>query len=365
MADILVLYDSWMREDAEEMWRIAFKEAMGNDASNHSFNYLENIEGSYKWSTEVVDHVKEAHGNPDAIKKAIQGCEVAVSGYAPFTREIMEASPSLRVIGISRGGPVNVDQAAATEKGITVLKAVGRNAESVADQTMGMILGELRHITRNNEDLKTGRYFTHVKDTGRAAYLESFNWMEANGKTIGLIGYGQVGSRVAKRAKAFDMRVIVYDPYVDEKTLTMDGVEPTELDKLLRDSDFVSIHAGLSPETHHIVNAEALAKMKKTAILVNTARGGIVDEDALLRALREGVITSAALDVVEEDPIKEDNPLLLLDNITITPHTAGRSPDTEMRGYRQVAQQVACYLRGEEIQPMYVANKAVLLQLKQ
>lgn len=349
-----------MMADAEEMWRVSFNEAMGDKVKAHEFIYIENIAGSCKWSTEIVDNIKEAYGNPEMIKEAIHSCEVAVSGYAPFTREAMNASANLKVIGISRGGPVNVDQVSATEKGIFVLKAVGRNAESVADQTLGFILCELRHIARNNHEIKSGEYFDRLGDMGRSGYLDSFEWMEANGKVLGLIGYGQVGSRVAKRAKAFDMRVIVFDPYIDGQILVDEGCEPVDLDKVLRISDFISIHAGLSPDTHHMINAEAFSKMKKTAVLVNSARGSIVDEKALYDALKDGVISSAALDVVELDPIKSDNPLINLKNITLTPHTAGRSPDTEMRGYRQVAQQVARYLRGEEIQPMYISNKAVL-----
>jgi len=349
-----------MREDAEDMWRTSFSEAMGENVDKYEFVYLENSAGSYKWSTEVVDDVKEAYGNPEAIKAAISGCDVVVSGYAPFTKEIMDASLGLRVIGISRGGPVNVDQKSATEKGIIVLKAVGRNAESVADQTLGYILCEMRHIARNNMELKTGAYFDRLGSIGRSGYLDSFEWMEANGKTLGLIGYGQVGSRVAKRARAFDMKVVVYDPFIDQQILVDEGCRPTDLDTLLKTSDFISIHAGLSPDTRHMINADAFSKMKKTAVLVNSARGSIVDEKALYDALKNGVISSAALDVVEEDPIKMDNPLLSLENITLTPHTAGRSPDTEMRGYRQVALQVARYLRGEEIQFIYVANKGVL-----
>lgn len=355
-----MLYDKWMRENAEEMWQVSFREAFGDELSDHDIIYFENSEGSYKWSTEIINNVKEAYGSPERIKEAIIGCEVAVSGYAPFTKEVIDASKELKVIGISRGGPVNVDQITATKNDIYVLKAVGRNAESVADQTLGFILSELRQIARHNKEIKTGEYFQKIDEVGRSNYLESFNWMEANGKTLGLIGYGQVGSRVAKRANAFNMRVIVFDPYIDEKILIEENCEPVNLDTLLRTSDFTSIHAGLSPETHHMIGTEAFKKMKKTAILVNSARGSIIDEDALYNALKNGDIASAALDVVEMDPIKPDNKLIQLDNITLTPHTAGRSPDTEMRGYRQIAQQVARYLRGEEIHPMYIANKDVL-----
>ena len=360
MSKILVLYDKWMRENAEEMWRVAFNEAFGDELDDHDLVYVENSEGSYKWSTEIVDNVKEAYGNPEKIQEAINGCMVAVSGYAPFTNAVMAASNELKIIGISRGGPVNVDQVSATKNGIYVLRAVGRNAESVADQTLGFILSELRQIARHNKEIKSGEYFSKIDTVGRSDYLGSFNWMEANEKVLGLIGYGQVGSRVAKRVNAFNMRVIVFDPYIDEKILIEENCEPVNIDTLLRTSDFISIHAGLSPETHHMIDEKAFSKMKQTAILVNTARGSIIDEDALYNALKNGDIASAALDVVEMDPIKPDNKLIQLDNITLTPHTAGRSPDTEMRGYRQIAQQVARYLRGNDIHPMHIANKDVL-----
>jgi D-3-phosphoglycerate dehydrogenase len=360
LAKILVLYDKWIREKAEGMWRTAFEDALGEESEEHNFIYKENIAGPYKWSTEIINNVKEASGDPEEIKKAIKGCTVAVSGYAPFTSEVMDSSEELRIIGISRGGPVNVDRGAATEKGVIVLRAVGRNAESVADQTMGYILSELRYISRHNKEIKTGEYFEKVDEMGRSDYLGAFNWMEANGKTLGLIGYGQVGSRVAKRAQAFGMNIIVFDPYVGENILEADGCEPVDLDYLLSESDFVSIHAALSPETHHMIDSDALSKMKKSAVLINTARGSIIDEDALLIALKEGVIASAALDVFEDDPLKPDNPLISLYNVTLTPHTAGRSPDTEMRGYWQIAQQVARFLKGEEIQQMHVYNKEVL-----
>ena len=358
MARILVLYDKWMRENAENMWRTAFEEAEIDE--EHQIVYIENVPGSYKWSSEVIDNVKEANGNPVYIKENIAGCAVVVSGYAPFTSEIMDASGELKIIGISRGGPVNADHDAATERGIRVLRAVGRNAESVADQTLGFVISESRFISRHSHEVKSGKYFEKLESEGRSSYMSSFNWMELNGKTLGLIGYGQVGTRVAQRAHAFGMNVIVYDPYIDVSILMSEGCASVKLDSLLRDSDFISIHAKLTPETRHMINDQTLSKMKKNSVIINTARGEIIDEEALYRALTNGVIASAALDVFEVDPIRQYNPLIGLDNVTITPHSAGSSPDTEMRGYRQVALQVTAFLRGEEINPMYVSNKAVL-----
>ncbi len=335
-------------------------EEMGYGFGGHNVSFVENVEGDFEWSTESRDGVKEAKGDSNEIKKHIREADVVVTGYAPFTMAIMEEAPRLRLIGVSRGGPVNVDLEAATSKGIIVLRAVGRNAVSVADQTLGMILSESRNISRLNHALRTGSYFKKVEELGRQGYMSSFRWMELEGKKLGLIGYGQVGKRVAVRAKAFGMNVMVYDPFVDAEALRKDKCVKAGLDDLLASSDFVSIHARLTPETRHMIDGVALKKMKPTAILVNTARGEIIDEATLITALKEGWIEGAALEVFEDDPIKRGNQLLSLDNVTLTPHSAGRSPETEMRGYRQIARQVASYLSGEGVNPVHVVNKSVL-----
>ena len=360
MANIIVLFDRWMKPDAEEIWRKVLSEEMGDGFGGHNVSFVENVEGDYEWSTKSREGVREAKGDSANIKKYIRDADVVVTGYAPLTKDIMEEAPRLRVIGVSRGGPVNVDVEAATSMGVMVLRAVGRNAVSVADQTLGMMLSESRNISRLHHLLRTGCYFKDVEEHGRQRYMSGFTWMELEGKKLGLIGYGQVGERVAVRAKAFGMDVKVYDPFVDADVLRRDGCVKAGLDDLLASSDFVSIHARLTPETRHMIDGEALKKLKPTAILVNTARGEIIDEAALITALKEGWIAGAALDVFEDDPIKSGNQLLSLDNVTLTPHSAGRSPETEMRGYRQIARQVATYLSGKGVNPVHVANKSVL-----
>jgi len=360
LANVIVLFDRWMKPDADEMWLKALSEEMGGGFGGHNLYFVENVEGDFEWSTEPRDGVKEAKGDSSNIKKHIRDADVVVTGYAPLTMAIMEEAPRLRVIGVSRGGPVNVNVEAATSMGVVVLRAVGRNAVSVADQTLGMMLSESRNISRLHHSLRTGQYFKEVDEHGRQRYMSGFRWMELEGKKLGLIGYGQVGERVAARAKAFGMNVMVYDPFVDAEMLRGEGCVKVGFDDLLASSDIVSIHARLTPETRHMIDGEALKKMKPTAILVNTARGELIDEAALVTALKEGWIAGAALDVFEDDPIKRGNQLLSLDNVTLTPHSAGRSPETEMRGYRQIAHQVASYLRGEDVNPIHVANKSVL-----
>ena len=359
MARIVVLYDKWSKSDAMDIWVEMLREHLGLDYVKHEIVYFENHAGALKWSTDVMENVKEAYGDPEFIKKMIKDAEVVLSGFAPMTASVMDSAPHLKVIGIARGGPVNVDVKAATDRMILVVGTVGRNAESVADQTLGFILSESRHIARQNMHIKTGTYFEESMKNGRGSYLNRFEFSELGGKTLGLIGYGEVGKRVAKRAHAFGMTVIVYDPYVSTEAFKSEGCIKEELDKLLKTADFISIHAKLTPDTTHMINEAKLALMKPTAVIINTARGEIIDEKALYDALKSKRIASAALDVFEEDPVKEDNPLLKLDNITVTPHTAGRSPEVERRGYYQVVEAIARYLRGEEIRRNQLANPKV------
>jgi D-3-phosphoglycerate dehydrogenase len=359
MVKIVVLYDSWSKADAKKIWEEMLRDNLGLDYSKHNIVYIENRAGAFKWSTEVRENVKEAFGDPEFIKESIKDAEVVLSGFAPMTASIMDANPALKVIGIARGGPVNVDAGAATARGVILVGTVGRNAISVADQTMGLILSESRHIARHSMALKVGTYFADVDKVGRR-YLERYVFQELEGKTLGLIGFGEVGRRVVKRAHSFDMKVQVFDPYITTEVLMKDGCTKTELEPLLRTSDFISIHAKLTPETTHMLNKERLALMKSSAVIVNTARGEIIDEKALYEALMEKRIAGAALDVFEEDPIKPDNPLLKLDNVTATPHTAGRSPEVERRGYQQVAEATAKYLWGEDIRKAQIANPKVL-----
>ncbi len=360
MTRIVVLYDTWSKADAKQIWEEMLKKSLDKDYSKHEIVYLENRAGTFKWSTEVKENVKEAFGDPDFIMQKIRDAEIVLSGFAPMTASVMDSDPALKIIGIARGGPVNVDISAATLRKVMVVGTVGRNAESVADQTLGLILSESRQIARHSMALKTGSYFEQSSKMGRGKYLDSYDFQELSGKTLGLIGFGEVGRRVSKRAHAFGMSVQVFDPYITADALAKEDCLKVELDVLLRTSDFISIHAKLTPETNHMLNAERIAIMKPSSIIINTARGEIIDEKALYHALKEKKIASAALDVFEVDPVKPDNILLKLENVTATPHTAGRSPEVERRGYQQVAEATAKYLRGEEINRSQIANPKVL-----
>ncbi|RLI46760.1 hypothetical protein DRO64_00440 [Candidatus Bathyarchaeota archaeon] len=299
----------------------------------------------------VKQELREFTGTPEDLIKHMKNVEVLIVHLAPITKEVMEASGKLRVVGCMRGGPVNIDIDAATMLGIPVLRAPGRNAEAVADYTIGLIIAHVRNIVRACTLLKQGIWrdeFYFYEECG----------FELENKVLGIVGFGKVGREVAKRAKALQMRILAYDPYVSPNLMKSLGVEPTTLEKLLEESDVVTLHVRLTDETRHMIGERELKRMKPTAILVNTSRGEIVDEKALIKALNEGWIAGAALDVFEKEPLPPDHPFLKMDNVTITPHIAGASKEVVKRSVIMIAEDVKRLLKGEK--PLYCVNPEVL-----
>ncbi len=245
------------------------------------------------------------------------------------------------MIGVLRGGTENVDVPFATGRGIAVLNTPGRNARAVAECTMGMILSEIRNIARAHGRLKCGEW--------RRSFPNSDAIPELYEKTVGLVGFGAVGRLVAGYLAAFGSRVVAYDPYFqgDAGSVTL-----VNLETLLGQSDVVSIHARLSDETHHLIGEKELGLMKRSAVLVNTARSGLIDERALVRALRERRIIGAALDVFDTEPLPADHELESLDNVTITPHLAGSTIDAFRNSPKLMACHLARLLRGEANLPV-------------
>ena len=227
--------------------------------------------------------------------------------------------PALKLVAVSRGGAVNVDMQAARAHGVTVVNTPGRNASAVAEFTIGAIIAETRNITRGHEGLRAGNYRGEL-------YRTDVIGGELSDMTVGVIGYGAVGARVVRLLRVFGCRVLVTDPYVQ---LTPEdvaaGVKMTTLDCLLTNSDVVTLHPRVTPETTGMIGADALAKMKSTATLVNTARGPLVDYDALYEALASSRIRGAMLETFAVEPPPPDWPLLSLSNVTLTPHIAGAS----------------------------------------
>ncbi len=234
---------------------------------------------------------------------------LVVRSRTRVTEAVLEAGQRLRVVGRAGVGVDNIDVEGAEKRGIAVLNAPGGNVVSAAELTMALMLSLVRHIPQAAASLKRGKW-----------ERDRFKGVELRGKTLGLIGAGRIGAEVAKRGLAFGMKVIIYDPYLPDERAREIGVERVTLDALFRSADVVSIHTPLTDETRGLVGANELAMMKPTAYLINAARGGVVDEAALEKALRNGRLAGAALDVFEQEPVAADNTLLRLDNVIAIAH---------------------------------------------
>jgi len=248
---------------------------------------------------------------------------------------VIDRALKLRVISKRGVGVDNIDVAYARKRCIIVANTPHVVHRTVADHTMAMILGLAKNIIQHDRNVREGRWGQDL-------------WsVEISGKTLGIIGLGHIGKSVAKRALAFDMAVLASDPFLDEPSMREHGVIPVSLPELLNRSDFVSIHVPLTPETRRMIGAGELSLMKPTSYLINTSRGGTVDEQALVEALRAGRICGAALDVFEEEPLPQDSPLRSMRNVLLTPHVASSTRECFLAMERAAAEHAVSVLRGE------------------
>ncbi len=255
---------------------------------------------------------------------------IIVRSATKVRKDMIDAAKNLKVIGRAGVGLDNIDVDYAKSKGIEVINTPGATSISVAELTIGLILAVMRKIAYGDREMRNGAW-PKKKCKG----------IEMYGKTLGIIGIGRIGREVAKRAKTFGMKVIYYDVYrPDEATERELGVEYRDLDSLISEADVITLHVPLVPETKHLINAERIAKMKDGAIIINAARGGIVDEDALYNALKSGKLYGAALDVYESEPLKESK-LFELDNIVMTPHIGAQTKEGQTRAGVEVAKKIA------------------------
>lgn len=287
-----------------------------------------------------LDKVKEYFGDPDEVVDFIGDAEIFVTQLAPLSEMMMQRLPTLKLVAVSRGGPINIDMAAAKAHGITVVNVPGRNASAVAEFTIGAILAETRLIRVGHEALRKGEWrgdLYRADRTGR----------ELNEMTVGVIGYGNIGTKVVRLLRAFGCRILVTDPYVQLSAEDRNGgVELVALDDLLSRADVVTLHPRVTEETRRLINKDTIARMKPGVIFVNTARGPLVDYDALYDALVSGHIGSAMLETFAVEPVPADWPLLQLPNVTLTPHIAGASVRTVTYAAEQAAEEVRRFIAG-------------------
>ena len=293
------------------------------------------------YATPGMAGLKEYQGDPDEICAFVGNAEVLVTQLAPLSATMLDRLPALKLVAVSRGGPVNIDMAAARARGVRVVNTPGRNASAVAEFAIGAILAETRMIRAGHEALRAGNWrgdLYRADRTGR----------ELSEMTVGVIGYGQIGTRVVRLLKAFGCRILVADPYVQlSATDRADGITHVQLEDLLRQSDVITLHARVTAETTGFIGREQFAAMQPGTIFVNTARGPMVDYDALYAALISGHLGGAMLETFAIEPVPADWPLLQLPNVTITPHIAGASVKTITIAAEGAAEEVRRHLNGE------------------
>ena len=314
--------------------------------------------GGYGYEMEALEgldaEIVECPATEEGFIAAARDADAVYAKGMKFTRRMIEALERCRIIALGTVGVDYVDVAAATEKGIPVTNCPDTFIEEVADHAMMLLLAAHRRALEQDRMVREGRWAE-----GRPQLLQIPRLM---GQTLGFISFGRVARAVAKRAAPFGLRMIAYDPSVEEMLIPDHGVQPATLSEVLSQSDFVSMHAPARPEVHHMLKEQHFRAMKPTAIFINTGRGPTVDEEALIRALKEGWIAHAALDVLETEPPSPDNPLLRMDNVTLTAHVASASARFDEARKRRVGHELALVLSGKW--PMSCVNPAVLQDTK-
>lgn len=326
-----------------------FKELEANDIDVRTVDWAMNEEAELQRINSIVESRGcEAVEPPDYVYALAKDADIIATQFCTITRQLIDNCPKLKVIGVLRAGCENVNVEYASKRGIVVLNTPGRNADAVADFTVGMMIAEARNIAKGHAALKNGNWVRQ--------YSNSDSIPDMCGKTVGLIGFGQIGRKVAKRLSGFDMTICCYDPYVTEFP---EGVECLSLEEIMSISDFISIHVRSSKKTEKLISIDMIAKMKPTAYLINTSRPSIVDENALIDALKHKRIAGAALDVFSIEPPGINHPLVRLDNVTLTPHMAGGTKDAFYNSPKKMAAELRKLWQKGSLPPTNILNKEV------
>ena len=306
-----------------------------------------------------VEVVQRACNTAEEVIETARDADAMLVAIRPLTdRRILEALPKVKAICRNGVGVDSVDLEAATELGICVCNSPGVNTTEVADHAMALLLSITRQIPQLDERVKAGAW------SDRPGELSGFRQrlLRIAGSTVGIAGFGNIGQAFASRIRGFGPgRIIAHDPFTPQTTADLSGVRLCEFDELLEESDFISVHMPLTESTRHIFGREAFAKMKPSAVLVNTSRGPVIDGSALHEALSSGQIAACGLDVTEVEPLDAESPLLTVPNLMITPHVAGASPVSGVEGSRRWAENAVRVLSGRA--PWGLANPDVVKRI--
>ena len=323
----------------------AFRQAFRRLDADHEITFVD-VADQPDWvphnPSELV--LKEYLGSPAQVIAALDGHEVLVVQGAPVTDEVLDAAGGLRLVCCARGGPVNVDVAAATSRGIPVVTTPGKNADAVAELTIAFMIMLARRLPEVVRYVEAGGEFGHDN-------YEGAHWFghDLAGHTLGLIGFGQIGRRVADRARAFGMRVVASDPFVEPTEIVAAGAEPVELASLLEGADFVSLHARATSDNRGLIGPAEIARMRPGSYLVNTARDTLIDEGAVAAGLASGRLAGAAFDVVSPSPTTGRHPLLDFPNVLIATHVGGATFETLHHGGEMAVAEIERLVAGEPL----------------
>jgi D-3-phosphoglycerate dehydrogenase len=299
----------------------------------------------------IADLIEVEATTPAEFLAAAHDADAIITSWGvKIDRQVIAGLERCVIVGVASVGVDMVDVEAATEAGIVVTNVPDVFIEEVADHAMMLLLAATRRVKAMDGIIREGEWFR-----GRAVLAEVPRLM---GRTLGLIGFGSVARGVARRARAFGLRIVACDPYISELVMTAEGVEPMSFEELLARSDYLSMHAPLNVETRHMLSTAEFAAVKPGVVVINTARGATIDEHALISALQAGRVAAAGLDVLEKEPPSPDNPLLSMPNVVLTPHVAAASTRMRPETRRRAAREVALALRGRW--PMSCVNPTVL-----
>lgn len=292
----------------------------------------ENGKTLLKKSVEVTD--QPGISADDLLKVVGEYDALIVRGRTKVTAAVFEAGKKLKVVGRAGVGVDNIDLATAKAKGVTVVNSPLATTTAVAELTLGLMLGIVRELARADASMKAGKWLK-----------KEFEGAELSGKTLGVLGFGRIGAAVAKRAAAFDMKVLGYDPLISADEIKKRGGEPLSFDEVLKNSDMITMHLPLTPETKGMLNAAAFAKMKQGVYIICAARGGVIDETALLDGLNSGKVAGAALDVLtSEPPAPELAGLVGHAKLIITPHVGAQTVEAQARAANDIAEEILAVL---------------------
>jgi D-3-phosphoglycerate dehydrogenase / 2-oxoglutarate reductase len=306
--------------------------------TDYEFEHLQYEEDVFQESGLDIEFIKAQCKTEEEVIQQAKHVDAILNQYAPVSRRVIELLENTKIISRYGVGVNTIDLDAAKEKGITVANVPDYGMEEVSNHALALLLSWARKVTLLNNEVKKGNW-----DFKACVPIHRFNE-----QTVGVLGFGRIPRRFIEKVKPLGFKTAAYDPFVSAEDMAAVGVQKMELDEIIRESDFLSVHVPLIDDTFHLINEERLNQMKRNAVIINTARGPIIDEKALADALEKGIIAGAALDVTEDEPVSINSPLLKMDNVIITPHSAWYSEEAMIELRQKAAKNIVTVLSGEK-----------------